>query len=235
MANDQVSPRLDGPWAEGRTETWLDGLKRAVRSAPHSDIRRMLPLTPENVLALIEAACSQTVAPPTTDGDDDINPLYGDYKQIPAPPAVSTPPHHRWNLEHTSDGIRICEGHHHRSADCEWIEYVLKPEAGAVSTPRCPELAEFLSLQIWDNWHGPLCNVPPNHDACVKDLEGWLAQFFQPDSQPAPPQIPQEMPWPDGVPCTHPGCLRHLSHPCEGCGRIGGRYPAQPSPEGERK
>ncbi len=28
---------------------------------------------------------------------------------------------------------------------------------------------------------------------------------------------------PDGVPCRHPGCLSHISHPCEGCGRIGGR------------
>lgn len=26
----------------------------------------------------------------------------------------------------------------------------------------------------------------------------------------------------DGVPCSHPGCLSHVSHPCEGCGRIGG-------------
>ena len=23
-----------------------------------------------------------------------------------------------------------------------------------------------------------------------------------------------------GVPCEHPGCLSHVSHPCEGCGRI---------------
>lgn len=30
---------------------------------------------------------------------------------------------------------------------------------------------------------------------------------------------------PDGVPCGHAGCLSHLSHPCEGCGRIGGRRP----------
>ena len=22
--------------------------------------------------------------------------------------------------------------------------------------------------------------------------------------------------------CGHPGCLSHVSHPCEGCGRIGG-------------
>lgn len=27
----------------------------------------------------------------------------------------------------------------------------------------------------------------------------------------------------DGVPCGHAGCLSHLSHPCEGCGRIGGQ------------
>jgi hypothetical protein len=29
----------------------------------------------------------------------------------------------------------------------------------------------------------------------------------------------------DGVPCDHAGCLSHVSHPCEGCGRIGGRRP----------
>lgn len=27
----------------------------------------------------------------------------------------------------------------------------------------------------------------------------------------------------DGEPCEHPGCLSHISHPCEGCGRIGGK------------
>ena len=26
----------------------------------------------------------------------------------------------------------------------------------------------------------------------------------------------------DGEPCGHPGCLSHLTHPCEGCGRVGG-------------
>lgn len=30
---------------------------------------------------------------------------------------------------------------------------------------------------------------------------------------------------PTGVPCTHPGCLHHVSHPCEGCGRIAGITP----------
>ena len=28
---------------------------------------------------------------------------------------------------------------------------------------------------------------------------------------------------PDGVPCDHPGCLSHVSHPCEVCGRVAGR------------
>jgi hypothetical protein len=33
----------------------------------------------------------------------------------------------------------------------------------------------------------------------------------------------------DGYPCSHPGCLQHITHPCEGCGRVGGRkiYPFQ--------
>ncbi len=25
-----------------------------------------------------------------------------------------------------------------------------------------------------------------------------------------------------GQPCKHRGCLSHISHPCEGCGRVGG-------------
>lgn len=39
---------------------------------------------------------------------------------------------------------------------------------------------------------------------------------------------------PDGVPCKHPGCLSHISHPCEGCGRVGGRY-LRTFPELEKK
>lgn len=27
----------------------------------------------------------------------------------------------------------------------------------------------------------------------------------------------------DGEPCDHPGCLNHVTHPCEGCGRIAGK------------
>jgi len=28
----------------------------------------------------------------------------------------------------------------------------------------------------------------------------------------------------DGIPCDHPSCLSHINHPCEGCGRIAGRF-----------
>jgi hypothetical protein len=31
----------------------------------------------------------------------------------------------------------------------------------------------------------------------------------------------------DGKPCDHPGCLSHVSHPCEGCGRIAGISPRE--------
>lgn len=34
----------------------------------------------------------------------------------------------------------------------------------------------------------------------------------------------------DGEPCSHKGCLRHFSHPCEVCGRIGGRAVKEPDP-----
>lgn len=33
---------------------------------------------------------------------------------------------------------------------------------------------------------------------------------------------PHGRPLRDGEPCGHPGCLSHVSHPCEGCGRVGG-------------
>lgn len=26
-------------------------------------------------------------------------------------------------------------------------------------------------------------------------------------------------------PCSHPGCLNHVTHPCEDCGRVAGRDP----------
>jgi len=29
----------------------------------------------------------------------------------------------------------------------------------------------------------------------------------------------------DGEPCHHLGCLSHVSHPCEGCGRVAGKTP----------
>lgn len=30
------------------------------------------------------------------------------------------------------------------------------------------------------------------------------------------------------VPCQHPGCLHHVTHPCEKCGRTAGHYPSCP-------
>ena len=35
----------------------------------------------------------------------------------------------------------------------------------------------------------------------------------------------------DGEPCRHPGCLQHIRHPCEGCGRIAGRKPIEKEDE----
>jgi hypothetical protein len=35
----------------------------------------------------------------------------------------------------------------------------------------------------------------------------------------------------DGEPCFHPGCLNHVTHPCEGCGRIAGKAPQEAQTE----
>lgn len=34
--------------------------------------------------------------------------------------------------------------------------------------------------------------------------------------------IAEWTPLKDGEPCWHKGCLNHISHPCEKCGRIAG-------------
>ena len=31
----------------------------------------------------------------------------------------------------------------------------------------------------------------------------------------------------DHQPCDHPGCLNHISHPCEGCGRVRSRMSSE--------
>lgn len=33
--------------------------------------------------------------------------------------------------------------------------------------------------------------------------------------------------------CTHPGCANHVTHPCEVCGRIAGRFPKPKAINGE--
>ena len=50
---------------------------------------------------------------------------------------------------------------------------------------------------------------------------------------PKPPRSGYQ-PLKDGEPCTHPGCLSHDSHPCEGCGRIAGMSGLGEPPKGDR-
>lgn len=38
----------------------------------------------------------------------------------------------------------------------------------------------------------------------------------------------------DGEPCTHKGCLSHISHPCEGCGRVKGVMQKPKFQDGEK-
>ena len=38
----------------------------------------------------------------------------------------------------------------------------------------------------------------------------------------------------EGEPCSRKGCLNHISHPCEGCGRVRGRYMLESAVESEK-
>lgn len=49
--------------------------------------------------------------------------------------------------------------------------------------------------------------------------------YDEPEPEAVPASVPlicDGMALPDGMPCSHPGCLSHIGHPCEGCGRVGG-------------
>jgi hypothetical protein len=56
--------------------------------------------------------------------------------------------------------------------------------------------------------------------------DGWMTIISTP-----PPSEPRR--YQDGEPCDHPGCLSHVTHPCEGCGRIAGHYGVPSEPSGE--
>ena len=72
--------------------------------------------------------------------------------------------------------------------------------------------------------------------ACIADLieefrkanglpeprDNWAADLTHPKCVAAVEEKPKIL-FEDGQPCKHKGCLSHLSHPCEGCGRIAGR------------
>jgi len=61
-----------------------------------------------------------------------------------------------------------------------------------------------------------ICEQRPGSRGCS---ECEVCEQVQPSAMPT--DSPVELA--DGEPCGHPGCLHHISHPCEGCGRIGGK------------
>lgn len=55
--------------------------------------------------------------------------------------------------------------------------------------------------------------------------------IFLADSDPAGKPADTSRLLKDGEPCWHPGCLHHVTHPCEGCGRTAGVGSFQPTAE----
>ena len=83
--------------------------------------------------------------------------------------------------------------------------------------PLEPESREFIRAMLPDHIKtmGPIVDVSPLFDNIVIVAEAKASAHYMSGV----PMLLRE-----GEPCAHPGCLSHLSHPCEGCGRIAGRY-----------
>jgi hypothetical protein len=122
-------------------------------------------------------------------------------------------------LEGGSDGAQVVR-------EGDWIItgiqgefYPCKPDIFAATYDPVELLGETLANAIID--HILACQQRFGKPITTSDVAHIIRQHLgetQPRELPPLPESP-----PDGVPCSHPGCLHHLSHPCEGCGRVGGR------------
>ena len=70
--------------------------------------------------------------------------------QVIGSPKVMNEHTNRWNIEVTKEGVRICAGEHHRSQDCEWIEYVPKVWHDALAA-RLAAVEEALRLELLES------------------------------------------------------------------------------------
>jgi len=121
----------------------------------------------------------------------------------------------------------------------EWIKKEVE-EIKSSAYPKYAKLHELtLEQMILENL---LRFVPEQHStpSPAKDDFGFSviskeefsahANALQNIHAPSPTVTPtEEVKLEEGKPCGHRGCLNHVTHPCEGCGRIAGRTP-KPSP-----
>lgn len=57
------------------------------------------------------------------------NELWAEFRAAPLVETSEQTDVHRWNIEETDTGIRLCRGEHERGEDCQWEEFVrLKPK-----------------------------------------------------------------------------------------------------------
>jgi hypothetical protein len=99
----------------------------------------------------------------------------------------------------------------------QWSEKRLRELADAEDAAGCINIGPPSEAWPWDRVYGSalpkeVVDAQREYSATIKQIADMEEKF--PDKR-----------WQlrDGEPCTHPGCLKHLTHPCEGCGRVGGR------------
>ena len=88
-----------------------------------------------------------------------------------------------------------------------------------------------MTLHKWSGWPGAFCLKCGSDDPIENAIGlGWLDPYTgEYNSEEHRLEVMKalecrvEDEYADGEPCSHPGCCNHITHPCEGCGRIGCR------------
>lgn len=205
MANDQVSPARKA--AEELVSWQMDTGK--FLTANNGDRAPVIPL--HELERVIEAACSQTVAPPKLgecgeSAESELNKA-DQLSRIQSEAVMITPPlsnEHSPITKLTGDKLREVALRHSKIVAgyqfCEQFDFdAIASELNsaappAVSTPRCPDV-EAVAKVIYENafdchWEG--IGGDTAERACWRGVaEAVVRQFFQPDSQPSPSIAPK--------------------------------------------